>query len=77
VIATRARHPRASAAAAVASEFSRQGRPAEIAADVAQALALALKRAERGDLICATGSLFLVGEMIEYVRDLRPEPYPV
>jgi dihydrofolate synthase/folylpolyglutamate synthase len=77
VIATRARHPRASAAAAVASEFSRQGRPAEIAADVAQALALALERAERGDLICATGSLFLVGEMIEYVRDLRPEPYPV
>ncbi|MHC4718556.1 MAG: bifunctional folylpolyglutamate synthase/dihydrofolate synthase, partial [Planctomycetota bacterium] len=77
VIATKSRHPRAMAPEAVAGEFSRHGRPAEIAADVAQALALALGRAARGDLICATGSLFLVGEVVEYVKGLRPEPYPV
>ena len=76
VIATRARHPRASAADTVADQFARLRRPVEVATDVAQALALALDRAKPGDLICATGSLFLVGEVIEYVKGLRPEPYP-
>ncbi len=77
VIATRSRHPRATTPEAVAGEFSRHGRTAEIAPDVAQALSRALGRAGRRDLICATGSLFLVGEVIEYVKGLRPEPYPM
>jgi dihydrofolate synthase/folylpolyglutamate synthase len=76
VIATRSRHPRATAPEAVAGEFVRLGRKAETAVDVAQALAQALGRAKGRDLICATGSLFLVGEVIEYIKGLRPEPYP-
>ncbi len=76
VIATRARHPRATTAEAVASEFAGQGLTVEIAKDVAQAIVKAKRRAGKRDLICATGSLFLVGEVIEYIRGLRPEPYP-
>jgi dihydrofolate synthase/folylpolyglutamate synthase len=76
VIATRSRHPRAIAPEAVAREFARHGQTPEIAGDVAQALTRALERAGRRDLICATGSLFLVGEVIEYIKGLRPEPYP-
>lgn len=76
VIATRSRHPRAAAPNAVAEEFARQGVRAEAAEDVVQAVAEAQGRAGNRDLICATGSLFLVAEVIEYVKGLRPEPYP-
>jgi len=76
VIATRSRHPRASAPEAVAGEFARNGRRAEVAQTVAAAIARAREMARKHDLICATGSLFLVGEVIECVRGLRPEPYP-
>ncbi len=76
VIATRSRHPRASAPEAVAGEFARIGRSAEVAENVPLAIARAKAIAGKHDLICATGSLFLVGEVIECVRGLRPEPYP-
>jgi len=76
VIATRSRHPRATMPEAVAGEFARQGLRAEIAGDVAQAVAKAQAKAGKRDLICATGSLFLVGEVIENVKGLRPELYP-
>jgi len=76
VIATRSRHPRATMPEAVAGEFARQGLGAEVAEDVAQAVAKAQAKAGKHDLICATGSLFLVGEVIENVKGLRPELYP-
>ena len=73
VIATQSRHPRATAPEAIVSEFARQGFKAEVAEDVAQAVAKARGKAGKRDLICATGSLFLVGEVIEHVKGLRPE----
>ncbi len=76
VIATRSRHPRATAPEAVAGEFARHRVRAEIVGDVAQAVAKAQGMAGKRDLICATGSLFLVGEVIEYVKGLCPETYP-
>jgi dihydrofolate synthase/folylpolyglutamate synthase len=76
VIATRSRHPRATMPEAVAGEFARLGLRAEVAEDVAQAVAKAQAKAGKRDLICATGSLFLVGEVIENVKGLRPELYP-
>ncbi len=76
VIATQSRHPRAIPPEAVADEFTRRGQAPEIVGDVAQALTRALEIAERRDIICATGSLFLVGEVMESVRGLRPEHYP-
>jgi len=75
VIVTRSRHPRATKPEVLVGEFARVGVKAEVAEDVTTAVARALKRAGRKDLICATGSLFLVGEMIEYVKGLHPELY--
>lgn len=76
VIATRSRHPRASDPKVVADEFAQQRIEAEVAEDVALAVSKAQGSAGRNDLICATGSLFLVAEVIEYVKELRPELYP-
>ncbi|MCJ7522934.1 MAG: bifunctional folylpolyglutamate synthase/dihydrofolate synthase [Dehalococcoidia bacterium] len=75
VIATSSRHPRAMPIESVVNEFVHQGIRAEKAEGVAQAVRRAQERARKGDLICATGSLFLVGEVIEYIKDLRPEIY--
>jgi len=75
VIATRSRHPRAASPEALADRFARQGLRAEVAEDVARAVAKAQAKAGKRDLICATGSLFLVGEVIENVKGLRPELY--
>jgi len=60
----------------VASEFRRRGVVAEVSGGVGEAVAEALRGARSTDLICATGSLFLVGEVIECVKRLRPEAYP-
>jgi dihydrofolate synthase/folylpolyglutamate synthase len=76
VIATRSRHPRATTPEAVAGEFARRGVIAKTAENVAQAVAKAQGIAGKRDLICATGSLFLVGEVIEHIKRLRPEIYP-
>ena len=75
VIVTRSRHPRATKPEILAGEFARLGVQAERAEDVARAVAEAQGKAGRGDLICATGSLFLVAEVIEYVKGLHPERY--
>jgi dihydrofolate synthase / folylpolyglutamate synthase len=75
VIVTRSRHPRATKPEVLAGEFARLGIKAAVAEDVASAVAEALTRAGGKDLICATGSLFLVAEVIEYVKDLHPESY--
>ena len=74
-IATRSRHPRAADPGVVAGEFAQRGATASIAGDVAQAVIEAKLRAGRRDLICATGSLFLIAEVIELVKGLRPEVY--
>jgi len=75
VIVTRSRHPRATRVEVLVNEFARLGKKAEVVGNVAEAVAEAKKRAGRGDLICVTGSLFLIAEVIEYVKGLRPELY--
>ena len=67
VIVTSSRHPRAVAPAVLGSEFSKYGIVTEEAENVAAAVELALARANPADLICATGSLFLVAEVMEYL----------
>jgi dihydrofolate synthase/folylpolyglutamate synthase len=76
VIATRSRHPRAADTEAVAREFARRGAAVEVADGVSEAVTRARGTAGSGDLICATGSLFLVAEVIEHMKGLRPELYP-
>jgi dihydrofolate synthase/folylpolyglutamate synthase len=67
VIVTRSRHPRAMAPSLIAGEFIRHGAEAQVADDVSKGLALALSMAGAQDLICVAGSLFVVGEAIEYM----------
>jgi dihydrofolate synthase/folylpolyglutamate synthase len=65
VIVTRSQHPRAIAATPAEAEFGRYGLEVEAATGVAEALHRALAVAGEEDIICVTGSLFVVGEAIE------------
>lgn len=70
VIATCSCNPRAVEPSRIAAEFSKWGITAEVAENVASAVELALAKATSRDLICATGSLFVVAEVIEHMRKL-------
>jgi len=65
VIVTRSIHPRAMATAPIAAEFARLGVAARETDDISIALPLALEHAGKSDLICVTGSLFVVAGAIE------------
>jgi len=67
VIVTRSHHPRALAVERLVDEFSKQGMMPETSEDVETAMAQSLSIAGPDDLICATGSLFLVAEVMEYM----------
>jgi len=69
VIVTRSRHPRALATDRLVSEFSKRGIIPEVAENVAAAVELALAKAKPADLIGATGSLFIVAEVLEYMLE--------
>ena len=70
VIATHSIHPRAMPTASVVAELSRHGVEAQATEDVSIALPLALTLAEGEDLICVTGSLFVVAGAIEQAGKL-------
>ena len=68
VIVTRSQHPRAAETSLLEAEFSKWGTPPQVTEDTPAAVRLALNSAKPGDLICATGSLFVVSEAIEYYK---------
>jgi len=70
VIATHSIHPRAMPTASVVAEFSRHGVVARATEDISIALPLALTLAGGKDLICVTGSLFVVAGAIEQAKEL-------
>jgi dihydrofolate synthase/folylpolyglutamate synthase len=70
VIATHSIHPRAMPTASVVAEFSRHGVEAAATEDISTALPLALTLAGEKDLICVTGSLFVVAGAIEQADKL-------
>ena len=70
VIATRSRHPRSVEPNKLAAEFWKWGIKPEVAEDITSAVELALARATPRDLICATGSIFVVAEVMEYMPSL-------
>ena len=76
VFATRSRHPRSMAPAAVARLFEDQGVKAVLTSDTAGALRLACEAAGPNDLVLATGSLFVAAEAREAVLGIQPEEYP-
>ena len=65
VIATHSTHPRAMPTASVAAELRQQGVEALMTEDISTALLQALSLAGPRDLICVTGSLFIVAGAIE------------
>ena len=67
VMVTSTHHPRALEPAKLAAEFSKRGIRVEVAENVASAVEMALARAKAGDLICATGSIFIVAEVMAYL----------
>lgn len=62
---TRSRHERAYPADRLADLIRARGKPARVEPDVAQALRHSVAEADHEDLVCVTGSLFLVAEAIE------------
>ena len=80
VIATRSRHPRSLVPALLAAEFTQRRIEAQVTEDVPSALSKALALAGDRDLICVTGSLFVVAEAIEHGKgklfalEAKPEP---
>ena len=75
-IATRSRHPRALAPSLLLEELLKHGAYTELTESVAAAARRALALAEPRDLICATGSLFIAAEAIEFVKGIPAEIYP-
>lgn len=65
VIVTRSRHPRAMALEPLIAAFRRRGVEAQAVEAVSEALSLALNMAGARDLVCVTGSLFVVAEAVE------------
>lgn len=76
-IATRSRNPRALQPSLLLNELERHGVRAEVAPSVAEAAGRALALAGPNDLICATGSLFVAAEAIEFMKGIPPELYPL
>jgi len=66
VIVTQAEHSRAAPLLTLAEEFSKRGIEPEIKVTVTEALSQALALADRKDIICVIGSLFVVAEALDY-----------
>jgi dihydrofolate synthase/folylpolyglutamate synthase len=66
VIVTRTPHSRAAPLSTLAAEFSKRGIEPEIKETITEAIPRALFLAESTDIICVTGSLFVVAEALDY-----------
>jgi dihydrofolate synthase/folylpolyglutamate synthase len=66
VIVTQASHSRAAAPSTLAAEFSKRGIEPETKETVPEAIGRALSIAKKTDIICVTGSLFVVAEALDY-----------
>ena len=68
IIATKSTHPRALPINTLLNEIEKLDRKAAYFASVSNAVEQALRSAWPHDLICVTGSLFVVAEAIEYIK---------
>lgn len=71
VIVTRAHHPKSAPAPLLAAELARLGVAAAVAPDVPAAIDMALAQAGPHDLVCVTGSLFIVAEALQAAQGGR------
>jgi dihydrofolate synthase/folylpolyglutamate synthase len=68
IIAARTRHPRALPEHSLAEAFRQYHRNVRTAPTVGAAVDVAIDLAGQHGLVCATGSLFVVGEVLEWAR---------
>jgi dihydrofolate synthase/folylpolyglutamate synthase len=66
VIVTQTAHSRAAPLPTLAAEFTKRGIEPETGETVAEGISRALSQADRTDIICVTGSLFVVAEALAY-----------
>jgi dihydrofolate synthase/folylpolyglutamate synthase len=66
VIVTQASHSRAAPLSTLVAEFTKRGIEPKTAETVTEAISRALSLAGRTDIICVTGSLFVVAEALDY-----------
>ena len=66
VIITQASHSRAASVSTLTAEFAKRGVEPETKGTVPEAISRALSLADRTDVICVTGSLFVVAEALDY-----------
>jgi dihydrofolate synthase/folylpolyglutamate synthase len=66
VIVTQTAHSRAAPLSTLAVEFSKRGIEPEIREPINEAISRALSLADSTDIICVTGSLFVVAEALDY-----------
>jgi dihydrofolate synthase/folylpolyglutamate synthase len=66
VIVTQTAHSRAAPLSTLAAEFSKRGIEPEMRETISEAISRALSLAGRDDIICVTGSLFVVAEALDY-----------
>lgn len=77
VIAVQSRHPKAASVEEIAAAARSAGLSAAMEpGGVGEAARRALGRANDGDVVLGTGSLSVVGEMIEAFEGVAPETYP-
>ncbi len=69
VITTRSDNPRSAKPEMLAELFKAQGKHVTTSENIPQALAQARQTAEQNDLICVTGSLFVVGEALKILTN--------
>lgn len=75
-VATGTRHPRSAPPDLLANLFRDHGVESHTASNTSDAVSLALDLAGEGDLVLATGSLFLAAEVREVVKGIPAETYP-
>ena len=68
VIASRANNPRSTKPEIIAAEFAKYGLTARLTTSIPEAVAQAKTMAGEHDLICITGSFFVVGEALAYIQ---------
>ena len=71
VIVAPASHPRSAPPSVMVTEFTHMGLRPKITDNVPQALSQALSLAGGRDLICVTGSLFMVAEALDYFSKIQ------
>jgi dihydrofolate synthase/folylpolyglutamate synthase len=66
IIVTRASHSRAAPLSTLVAEFTKRGIKPEVRDTVTEAISRAASLASETDVICVTGSLFVVAEALSY-----------